>query len=281
MDITFYMKHSHEECASAVLRALGVFLSAVGEGALDMHTDEDGYWQTLETSACDYLQQEILTNRYAILHLAGSAVPENRYHFQYYGKYASTLATGRDPDALSAVSFWLPTEYLEEQGPERIRQLAMDVSELLPFCSGHTGLSFLCDTGVMGTLRELRALCFRYPGMDIPKLESTSWELGSRLRGPSWMTFLGQPVLDSLGGVEHLRAQLRSPGTTVQSLGPERAVITLGPWPEAGDLEQGLTLPAYRELARLLEPWLFHRRPLGGNAFFPPEDWLRWERRFL
>jgi hypothetical protein len=59
----------------------------------------------------------------------------------------------------------------------------------------------------------------------------------------------------------------------------ERAVVTLGEWPEAGDVEQGLTLPAYRELARVLEPWLYEGHQL--NSDFPPEDLRRWERRFL
>jgi hypothetical protein len=60
----------------------------------------------------------------------------------------------------------------------------------------------------------------------------------------------------------------------------ERAVVTLGPWPEAGDTEQSNTLPAYRELARVLEPWLYHDPPVQDDDF-TPEDMLRWERRFL
>jgi hypothetical protein len=78
--------------------------------------------------------------------------------------------------------------------------------------------------------------------------------------------------------VEVLRSRLRSPGTTVQQLEGGRAVVTLGEWPEAGDTEQGRTLPAYRELARVLEPWLYQGRELLD---FPPEDMRRWERRFL
>jgi hypothetical protein len=93
------------------------------------------------------------------------------------------------------------------------------------------------------------------------------------------MTFLGQPVLGEIGGAEGLRARLSSPGTTVEPWEGARAVVTLGPWPEAGDLEAGRTLPEYRELARVLEPWLYQRPP-------SPNDWTaeyrqRWERRFL
>jgi hypothetical protein len=88
------------------------------------------------------------------------------------------------------------------------------------------------------------------------------------------MNFLGQPVLGALGGAAGLRTRLHSPDTTVQELGNEQAVVTLGQWPEAGDLEQGHTLPAYRELAHVLEPWLYLDR-------HSDEDLRRWERRFL
>jgi hypothetical protein len=87
-------------------------------------------------------------------------------------------------------------------------------------------------------------------------------------------------VLSELGGTAGLRTRLHSPDIMVQELGNDRVVITLGPWPEAGDTEQGLVLPAYRELARVLEPWLYHQKPLR-DPDFTPEDMLRWERRFL
>ncbi len=76
-----------------------------------------------------------------------------------------------------------------------------------------------------------------------------------------------------------MRARLHSPGTTVQEFDGERAVVTLGNWPEAGDMEQGNTLPAYREVARVLEPWLYMKRARWDG--FSAEDMRRWERRFL
>ncbi len=102
---------------------------------------------------------------------------------------------------------------------------------------------------------------------------------GSNVDGVHWLNFLGPPVLGELGGTAGLRARLHSPGTTVQELDGERAVVTLGRWPEAGDTEQGHTLPQYRELAHMLEPWLYmDRARLEG---FSEEDMRRWERRFL
>ena len=172
----------------------------------------------------------------------------------------------------------LPTEYLEEHGPERVRALALELAEPLPFCSGHVGLAWNAELDFLGVSNELRKFCFRYPGMELIDLTSVDHDLGTRVHGAAWMTFLGQPVLGELGGVEGLRSRLHEPGTTVQALGGERAVITLGEWPEAGDTEKGLLLPAYRELARVLGPWQYHQQ--GRFRGFSDEDMRRWDDRF-
>jgi hypothetical protein len=176
------------------------------------------------------------------------------------------------------VGFCLPTEFLEEQGPGNVRELAMELGAALPYDSGHAGLFFNAMLGYRETEEALSRLCLRYPGMDIGTMESIPAKLNGRVKGPAWLTFLGQPVLGELGGVEGLRSRLSSPGTTVQQLEGNRAVITLGSWPEAGDTEAGHNLPEYRELARVLEPWLYHSR---GGYYFPKDIWQRWERRFL
>ena len=93
------------------------------------------------------------------------------------------------------------------------------------------------------------------------------------------MNFLGPPVLGELGGTAGLSSHLSSPDTNVQELPGGRAVVTLGPWPEAGDTEQGRELPHYRELARVLEPWLYHEPSLRDPV--ASEEKRRWERRFL
>ncbi|MFY0527812.1 type VI immunity family protein [Archangium gephyra] len=69
------------------------------------------------------------------------------------------------------------------------------------------------------------------------------------------------------------------PDITVQEMDADRAVVTLGAWPEAGDTEQGQHLPLHRELARVLEPWRHHERYRWHE--FSAEDMRRWERRFL
>jgi len=280
LNLTFYMRHPHAELAPSVMRALDAYLRAVGPDALDSYSDEDGCWQRLDEAGWALTRDRLLNPRRASIHLSDASSGEHRYRFDYQGRRLGAPFLADEPGAVSAVSFWLPTEYLEEHGPVRVRELALELAAPLSFCSGHAGLSFNCEPDLVGVEREVLNRCFRYPGLDIPDLDRHSWKIGTRLRGPAWMTFLGQPVLDQLGGAAGLRSRLCSPETTVQELEGERVVITLGPWPEAGDPEQGDTLPTYRELARLLEPWLYREEALRGSDF-TPEELRRWERRFL
>lgn len=80
-----------------------------------------------------------------------------------------------------------------------------------------------------------------------------------------------------------LRSSLHSPETTVQAMDEARVVVTLGDWPEAGDLTQGHALPAYREFGRVLQPWL--DKPFNDPRFrvegFNQEEASSWAQRFL
>jgi hypothetical protein len=280
LSITFYMRHPHDEVAPKVHRSLETFLRAVGRQALGYYADEEGELQPLDDAGWALIWQELRAPSSAIIRLHDDTIFECRYCFEYWGKSVEVPLPLKKATATSAVSFWLPIEFLEEHGPGRVRELALELAALLPFCSGHAGLSFNGELDMMGVDHRIASYCFRYPGLDIPDVSGRSWDVGTRVIGPQWLTFLGQPVLGELGGVPGLRSRLHSPGTTVQEMDGDRAVITLGPWPEAGDTERGDSLPAYRELARVLEPWLF-REPKGSMSGLPRQDVPRWERRFL
>ena len=270
VSITFYMKRSHQEVVQAVLRSLEVYRLAVGPQKLGWYADPySGDWDELDDKGWAYIRQQMLEEPATSMWL--SELPTTTgYDVIYRGNLLDICET----DAVSAISFLLPTEYLEEHGPARARKLALELAAELPFNSGHAGLCFNFPEGLLGTAGALHDMRFRYPGLDVPEVRSTSYSIGLRVDGVHWMNFLGQPVLGALGGAAGLRTRLHSPDTTVLELGNEQAVVTLGQWPEAGDLEQGHTLPAYRELAHVLEPWLYLDR-------HSDEDLRRWERRFL
>jgi hypothetical protein len=279
--LDFYMRRPHTEMARAVMRSMDTYVNTVGAEKLAFYVDQEGDSQELDVEGWALTRRKLLEVRWPRVILEGASTGDSeRYQFEYYGNARIDDPEWSDSDKEACVaSFWLPTEYLEEHGPERVRALALELAAPLPLCSGNVGMAFLGPNDVVGVTEEIRERCFRYPGMDIPDVESFAYNIGTRVRGPSWLTFLGQPVLGELGGVDALRARLHSPGTMVQDLEGGRAVVTLGEWPEAGDTEQGRTLPAYRELARVLEPWRYEGPEYDKD--FSPEERRRWERRFL
>ncbi len=280
LSICFYMRRPHQEVLPAVMNALETYRQAISPHTLAWYPDAEGDWQELDEAGWEFNRQKMLHPRGANICLRDTPQLTTDYEFSYYGRQWDASFPEEGPGVTCAVAFWLPTGYLEAQGPDGVRKLAVRLGSQLPFDSGHAGLSFYCHESMLGVTDPLRKLCFRYPGMDMPTMESIPMDIGTRIKGAYWLTFLGSPVLDHLGGLTGLRSRLHSANTHVEALNTGRAVVTLGQWPEAGDLEQGHTLPAYRELARVLEPWLY-RAPHSPWSGFTDEDVHRWERRFL
>ncbi|MBZ4422000.1 type VI immunity family protein [Myxococcus sp. RHSTA-1-4] len=275
------MHRSHQEFAPGVLCALDTYTKAAGPDALAWYPGLEGNWQKLDANAWERFRQDLLKHHSFFATLVDRPDDVGSLRFEYCGISKEEPGLLDDPRLASVATFVLPVEFLEQRGPGQVRELALQVASHLPFHSGYASLSFNLFAQSADVSRQLYKHCFRYPGMDM--LESrASWDIGTRVPGAYWLTFLSNPVLGELGGAEGLRARLASPGTTVQQLADDRAVVTLGQWPEAGDLEAGKDLPAYRELAHVLEPWLYHCNPQDFVHYdFSSADRLRWERRFL
>jgi hypothetical protein len=278
LSICFYMRRHHREVAQGVMRSLETYLQTFGPEALGWYVDDEGDPQELDEAGWAHIRSRMQGSS-PLITLSDNPREAGPYQFEYFGKDLENLFFINKPHAVCALEFWLPTEFLEERGPARVRELALALAAPLPFNSGHVSLSLNALHQLAGVSDELRQLRRRYPGMDVHGLEHLGWHIGTRIRGPHWLTFLGPPVLGELGGVPGLRSRLASPDISVQPLDGERALVTLGEWPEAGDTTRGLTLPLHRELARVLEPWLYHEPPLRDPV--ANEDTLRWERRFL
>ncbi|WP_044191497.1 type VI immunity family protein [Hyalangium minutum] len=274
------MQRSHQEVIPGVMRGLERYREAIGLGTLAWTPDGEGDWQELDQSQWEMLRQKMGHPRGAEIRLRETDRLSSDYEFRYSGRDLKEAFEFQDLERTCAVAFWLPTEYLEKHGPAQVRKLALELGAELPFNSGHAGLSVYFSEDLYEVRKLLWPQCFRHPGLDMPAMERLPGRLGARIKGVSWLTFLGEPVLGQLGGAEGLAARLHSGGTTVENMGAGRAVVTLGEWPEAGDLEQGNTLPAYRELAQVLEPWLY-QSPRVPEWKFPDEVLYRWERRFL
>jgi hypothetical protein len=279
LDLTFYMPPCHPESAEKVLSALDIYLRYVGTQALTHYADMEGYWQDLGDSGWNLTRRELRERVCTVVTLKELSRTGSRYFFHYDGRDAEFPIQWNQPDAMSGATFWLPSEYLEEHGPGKVRELTLELATSLPVRFGFCGLAFLGDIGMKRVDRQLQPYWKRHPGFDVPDSSGHSLHIGARTTGPHWVNILGQPVLGELGGVSGLRERLKSLETTVQELAGDKAVITLGPWPQAGDTERGDRLPAYRELARVLEPWLYQKKRRIPHV--SEEESRRWERRFL
>jgi hypothetical protein len=273
LSIVFHMPFPHRKISKQVQQAVETYLRTVGPKALTCYPDEHGDFQELDARGWEVIQHRLREEGGGFITLEETPEEVSGYRFEYRG--ANPGGTGSLVPTCS-VEFRLPTEHLEAKGPSSVKELALQLAHLLPFDSGHAGYAF----HYTDLPPDFRELALRYPGIDHLEWIGLPEHLGHQVRSPHWLTFLGQPVLGALGGMEALKTLLKAPSMTLEAIGDERAVVCLGEWPEAGDTQHGDMLPTYRELARVLEPWLYRRRYFGHD---PEEEaeLRRWERRFL
>nr|WP_255651919.1 type VI immunity family protein [Corallococcus sp. AS-1-12] len=296
------MPHDHGRIAASVVHALDVYLRTLGpdSGRLTTTWDADGDPSPLTPSVWEELRErlgaaptddflddlprdslwfDILTRRRfdANVRLTGDESDSSGYEFRYRSRLP-----WRNPSArmLSVLSVHVPLRFLEEQGASRLRELALELAGSLPFSTAHAGLSFASSRAFWKSLPLLKADLLRHPGWAVPAA-GTSMDMGPQVDGIHWLNFLGPPLLETVGGLQALRSHLSHPETSVQELTGGRALISLGPAPLAGDTKLGETLPAYRELARFLEPWLLPFPHVNTWDGYTDEEARLWWRRFL
>ncbi|WP_163995202.1 type VI immunity family protein [Pyxidicoccus caerfyrddinensis] len=273
--ICFYMKHSHEQIAPLILRALDIFRERIQPLTLDWYIDPDAQTHPLDGTQWESIRKEMVGPEENFFpRFAGTPERVGGLYVEYKGLRIPSRWPARQHDACS-LYLRLPTEFLEARGPSQVRELAVAVANELPFNSGFVDLSFGWVNPVEDAIDLIHK---RYPGLHLNR-EGPQLDMDTHVDGVHWMNFLSQPVLGKLGGIAALRERLNLPGISIQELSGDRLLISLGDAPNPGDTEAGETLPLHRALARLLEPYLYRNtRPLGRMT---PEDMRRWERRFL
>jgi len=285
--LCFFMRRSHGEVAPTVWRALQMYLRAIPPQTLSWYVAWGGILP-LDAQGWEHIREEMLERPCPVsrsVHLHEHRDEAGSYSFEYYGRRLDAPPFARDENSTCAVFFTLPTEYLVEHGPARVRALALELARELPFSFGYASFALVTfpTQDWYATRRAVRELRDRYPGLDIYNIEQTSRVIGTRARGAYWLTFLGEPLLGQLGGLKSLRQRLPFPDISVHSLDDERSLLTLGEWPEAIDTERERPPPQLLALARLLEPFMY-REEVTGWFFHDDgegmEDMRRWIRRF-
>ena len=280
--LCFFVRRNHTEIAQAIWKSLQTYLRAIPSNSLGWYGSEDGDTLPLDAEGWAYIREKVLNRPRALachIDLSQLETEVGGYGFEYAGYRIDPLLS-YDDRAASAVCYSLPTDYLLEHGPDKVRALALGLSRELPFSFGYASLAFLSSPGGWYPHRRtMLPLLERYWGLDLYHLKTTSRCLGTGARGAYWLTFLGQPLLGQLGGLEGLQRELPFPQVSFQPLEDERLLLTLGEWPAAMDTREPLVAPHFRALARLLEPY-FPEEKIGLTSLLDERNMGRWLRRF-
>jgi hypothetical protein len=271
----FFMQHAHRRIAPQVMRALEGFRTCIRPLQLDWYYDPEGQGSQLTEALWSTIREQMLgPDEIMLPRFQSGEGTFTDFYVEYRGLRIPSPWPHRQNDA-SFLFFRMPVQLLEERGPAQVRALALEVAEELPFNSGYVTRA-LCHARHEADMADL--VSKRHPGLHLMGL-APELDMGTRVDGVHWLNFLGQPFLGQLGGVAGLRERLTHPGISLHEMSGDRVLISLGEAPSVGDVEAGETLPMHRELARLLEPYLYHyKRPFGRMS---REEQLQWERRFL
>jgi hypothetical protein len=277
--ISFFIPRDYSEVGPAIWRAVEHYRQAIPESALSWYTSDDGDMVPLDAEGWEHNRLEVVDRiggAGRTVELRESPSETGGYQVEYYGRLIG------DPfhDApVTALSFTFPTEYLQEHGEAHLRDLALELARELPFSFGYASFALVSTQGSWANANweELEALLARYAGLGIYYVRGTSRVIGQHALSPSWLTFLGQPLLGGLGGVEALRNALPFPGVSLLPMDGDRLMISLGEWPAPIDTEKATVPPQYRTLATLLKPFLHEYK---GDQLIGFERLMnQWHRR--
>jgi hypothetical protein len=113
VNITFYMRRPHSELMHAVDRAIETFRRAMGPQALPDYMNSEGYPEDLDEAGWAFIKQNLLDPRGAILYLGDRRDLSSACEVVYKGRPFDSPDYYPSGAEVSALCFWLPTEYLE------------------------------------------------------------------------------------------------------------------------------------------------------------------------
>ncbi|NTX41627.1 DUF3396 domain-containing protein [Myxococcus sp. CA033] len=123
-------------------------------------------------------------------------------------------------------------------------------------------------------------MSMRHPGIDIVRIPFDAKAVGGNgIQGVNWLTLLDTGTLEQLGGLKALRSQLPAEVELLEAR--HGTLVKAGPAPMTGDVDHAEMLPLYREVYRLLAPWIAIAADqsmalrLGGGAIPRTEAWYR------
>ncbi|WP_223741006.1 DUF3396 domain-containing protein [Corallococcus sp. AS-1-12] len=279
--LALFIHRDHSEVGPAIWRSIQTYRRAIPPGSLNWYTSADGDMVPLDDEGWEHNRHVVIERMGGgsrTVELRESPSETGSYQVEYYGR---RLDSPIHEDPATTLSFTFPTEYLLEHGAVQLRALALELARDLPLTFGYASFAIVSSRGSWAAAdwNQVESLLARYLGLDIPHAGEFSSRLGTHALSASWLTFLGEPLLGSLGGLHALRNALPFPEVSLLPMDGDRVLVTLDEWPDPIDTQAKAIPPQYRALARLLEPFTFKYE---GQELIPYEsDTNQWLRRFL
>lgn len=198
---------------------------------------------------------------FVALELKSSPTPQDAPHLKYQ-------VWGDITTQSNIISMAFPSAFGEEKADEMLA-LVVQLAEFIPFRSGLAGYSFECSRyAKRKSETHAWSTSMRHPGVDIVRIPVDAKALGKvrgevdskapvgsqGVKGVGWLTLLDASLCSELGGVAALRQKLPTPIEILECR--HGVILKAGPKPELGDIDRGETLALYREIYKLLVPWI-------------------------
>ena len=150
--------------------------------------------------------------------------------------------------------FHLPLTWFAEH-PGTFQNFVLSFAKQLRPTSGYAGIGILESLDLYA--REpfqatVKQIADRFPGLEMESPAVSSIHAGKGIKGVNWLTLLGDPWVQTIGGLDYLRVRLGEDFKLTPYEGG--LMIQAGPKPQIGDAAANLWPSHYVTLAKVLKP---------------------------
>ncbi len=277
LGMSVYTEAPLSSAASGVLDLYERALSMLDQGQLRFYATETmrshkpvakSTWTMLPT----WLKPDAPEREYLALQLKDGEQHQDAPHrkFQVYGYEPKNklFKSGR----ANVVSASFPIS-LASADLAAFKALFVHACSVLPMRSGHAGLALECSRyEAEDSETHAWAIGMRMRGLDISRIPLDCQAVGvDGLKGVGWLTALGHPLIEQLGGLPALRKGWPKDITVIET--PHGVVIQAGEQPQLGDVNRGDSLALYRAVYKKVAP-LIDTAAKRSMAFNLAEDYV-------
>lgn len=277
LGMSVYTEAALSSAATGVLDVYERVLSVLDKTALRFYANETmrrhkpiakGTWTMLPT----WLKTDAPVREYLALQMKDGELYQDAPHrkFQVHGyEPKNKLFNSGRANVLSAA-------FPVSQQPTdlaRLKDLFVHACTVLPIRSGIAGLILECSR-YEAEISETHAwsIGMRMHGLDICRIPMDCQAVGTDgLKGVGWLTALGHPLLEQLGGLAALKKDWPEEITLIET--PHGIVIQAGDQPQLVDINSKDTLGLYRAIYKKVAP-LIEVAAKRSMAFNLAEDYV-------